>query len=262
MNRYVAGYELIPVKNEVLKDDSAIPSLTLHIFRFNPEEPDTKPVFRSYKVPKDEGITLFTSLNEIREQQDSSLQFDFVCRAGICGSCAMLVNGKPRLACRTLLNTLPDEVTLAPLPGFELIGDLSVNTGKWMRGLSEKLEAWIHRNETAFNLAAIEEPMEPDLAEAIYEQDRCIECGCCIAACGTAQMNEHFIGAVGLNHIARCHIDPRDKRCDADYFSLIGDENGVFGCMSLLGCEDYCPKNLNLAQQISYMRRKMVLSLT
>jgi fumarate reductase iron-sulfur subunit len=70
-------------------------------------------------------------------------------------------------------------------------------------------------------------------------------------------MREDFIGAVGLNQIARYRLDPRDERSDADYYQVIGTESGVFGCMTLLGCEDTCPKNLPLAQQIAYMRRKM-----
>lgn len=59
----------------------------------------------------------------------------------------MLINGKPGLACRTLTRDLPSEFTLAPLPGFELIGDLSVNTGKWMRNMSERIESWVHTKE-------------------------------------------------------------------------------------------------------------------
>ena len=85
-------------------------------------------------------MTLFIALMEIREKQDPSLQFDFVCRAGICGSCGMMINGRPTLACRTLTKDLGTEISLAPLPVFELIGDLSVDTGKWMRGMSERLE--------------------------------------------------------------------------------------------------------------------------
>jgi len=100
--------------------------------------------------------------------------------------------------------------------------------------------------------------MEPELAEQIYELERCIECGCCLAACGTARMRPDFIGAVGLNKIARLRLDPRDQRTDADYYELIGDDDGVFGCMSLLGCQDVCPKDLDLQTQIAYMRRKML----
>ena len=232
--------------------------LTLNIFRHNPANKNTEAYFQEYHIEEADAMTLFIALNEIRETQDASLQFDFVCRAGICGSCAILINGKPSLACRALTQDLPSTITLAPLPGFELIGDLSVNTGKWMRGLSEKLESWIHLQEQEINLNHIEESVEPALAEEIYELERCIECGCCIAACGTAQMREDFIGAVGLIQVSRHQLDPKDVRADSDYYQLIGDDNGVFGCMTLLGCEDMCPKGLPLAQQIAYMRRKMV----
>jgi fumarate reductase iron-sulfur subunit len=72
------------------------------------------------------------------------------------------------------------------------------------------------------------------------------------------QMNDNFAGAVGLNKIARYKLDPRDKRTDEDYYELVGDEDGVFGCMTLLGCEDVCPKDLPLQSKIAYLRRQMV----
>ncbi len=231
--------------------------LQLRILRYNPQAPDSEPEQVDYCVEEAPGMTLFVALNEIREQQDPSLAFDFVCRAGICGSCGMLINGRPGLACRTLTSSLPTLTTLAPLPGFRLIADLSVDTGTWMRGMSEQLETWVHTQEREVDLDAMEAPMDPDLAESIYELERCIECGCCVAACGTAQMRSDFVGAVGLNKLARFRLDPRDTRDDSDYFELVGDEAGVFGCLTLLGCEDVCPKSLPLAGQIAYLRRTL-----
>jgi fumarate reductase iron-sulfur subunit len=212
---------------------------------------------QTYDIEEADGMTLFIALKEIREKQDPSLQFDFVCRAGICGSCGMMINGRPALACRTLTKNLETEISLAPLPVFELIADLSVNTGKWMRRMSERLEAWVHMKDREIDLNRQEEKMEPELAEKIYELDRCIECGCCIAGCGTMRMREDFVGAAGLNKIARFRLDPRDQRSDEDFYELIGDDTGVFGCMSLLACHDVCPKNLPLATQIAFLRRKM-----
>jgi fumarate reductase iron-sulfur subunit len=232
--------------------------LKIRVLRFNPQQPDVAAHWQTYELDDAAGMTLFIALNEIRENLDASLQFDFVCRAGICGSCAMLVNGRPALACRTLTQNLGPEITLAPLPVFELIGDLSVNTGKWMRGMSDRLQTWVHQQEQRPDLTRLEARMEPALAEQIYELDRCIECGCCVAACGTARMREDFVGAVGLNKIARFRLDPRDKRDDDDFYELVGDDDGVFGCMSLLGCHDVCPKQLPLQTQIAFVRRKMV----
>jgi fumarate reductase iron-sulfur subunit len=233
--------------------------LEIRILRYNPQEAGSVPRMQSYIVEEAPGMTLFIALNEIREKQDASLQFDFVCRAGICGSCAMTIDGRPTLACRTLTRNLKSTITLAPLPGFELIADLSVNTGKWMRAMTERLRSWLHMKNDDPDLARLEERMEPALAQEIYELDRCIECGCCVSACGTARMRKDFVGAVGLNKIARFRLDPRDTREDSDYYELVGDDKGVFGCMSLLACHDVCPKHLPLATQIAFIRRKMVL---
>jgi len=232
--------------------------LKFHILRYNPQDQGSAPRMQTYDLEEADGMTLFIALNEIKEKQDPSLQYDFVCRAGICGSCAMLINGRPGLACRTLTQNLDAEFTLAPLPVFELIGDLSVNTGKWMRGMSERLQTWVHQQQAQIDLTRLEARMEPELAEQIYELDRCIECGCCVAGCGTARMREDFVGAVGLNKIARFRLDPRDARDDEDFYELVGDDDGVFGCMSLLGCHDVCPKQLPLQTQLAFVRRKMV----
>ena len=235
--------------------------LHIDILRANPQDPQSTPRMQRFELEEADTMTLFIALQEIRQTQDPSLQFDFVCRAGICGSCGMVINGRPALACRTLTRDLPDTITLAPLPAFELIGDLSVNTGKWMRGMSERLETWVHNRALQdVDIDNMEQAMEPLLAEKIYELERCIECGCCIAACGTAQMHDDFVGAVGLNQIARFRLDPRDERSDGDFYELVGDESGVFGCMTLLGCEDTCPKNLPLAAQIAFLRRRMTVA--
>jgi fumarate reductase iron-sulfur subunit len=71
-------------------------------------------------------------------------------------------------------------------------------------------------------------------------------------------MRADFVGAIGIHKIARFRLDPRDKRTDEDYYELIGDDSGVFGCMSLLACHDVCPKNLPLQSQLAFIRRKMV----
>ena len=70
-------------------------------------------------------------------------------------------------------------------------------------------------------------------------------------------MRPDFVGAVGLNKLARFRLDPRDDRSDPDYYQLIGDDSGIFGCMSLLGCQDVCPKELSLQTQLAFMRRAM-----
>src|SRR3972149_2456815 len=119
----------------------------------------------------------------------------------------MLVNGRPRLACRTLIEQLPSKINLFPLPFFRLVGDLSVDTGTWFREMGQRVESWVHDSEP-FDPDALEERMPNDTAQTIYELDRCIECGCCVAACGAAQVNPTYLGAVGMLRIARFLTDP------------------------------------------------------
>ena len=230
--------------------------LTLKIFRYNPQGKDMKPYFEDFKIKETDSMTVYIALTQVRETMDAGVAFDFVCRAGICGSCAMMINGRPKLACRTLTKDLPEEIIILPLPTFKLIKDLSVNTGEWMDAMSVRVKSWIHTSKNT-DIADIEEPIEPDVADEVFELDRCIECGICVAACGTKLIKEDFVGAVGLNRIARFECDPHDERTIDDYYELVGDDNGIFGCMTLLGCEDNCPKHLPLQTKIAYMRRKL-----
>ena len=101
-------------------------------------------------------------------------------------------------------------------------------------------------------------PIEPEVADEVFELDRCLECGCCIASCATKVMREDFVGAAGMNRIVRFMIDPHDERTDEDYYELVGNDDGVFGCMSLIACHDTCPKELPLQSKIAYLRRKML----
>ncbi|GAD18281.1 fumarate reductase iron-sulfur subunit [Helicobacter fennelliae] len=231
--------------------------LTIRALKFDPQSAVSKPHFVEYKIEETHSMTIFIALNLIREKQDPDLSFDFVCRAGICGSCGMMINGRPRLACRTLTKDFPDVITLMPLPAFKLIKDLSVNTGEWFAGMTKRVESWIHNNEET-DISKLEKPIDPQEAQDVFELDRCIECGCCIASCATKLMREDFVGAAGMNRVVRFMIDSHDKRSDEDYYELVGDDNGVFGCMSLIACHDVCPKNLPLQSKIAYLRRKMV----
>jgi fumarate reductase iron-sulfur subunit len=232
-------------------------TLTFEIFRYNPADPDCAPHMQRFELAETRYMSLFIALNEIREKQDPSLQFDFACRSAICGSCGMMVNGRPMLGCRTQTSDLPDLIRLHPLPVFKLVGDLSVDTGTWFREMVESTEAWIHA-EKAFDPDAEEERMSDDVAQSIYDSDRCIECGCCIASCGVANVRTSFVGPAGLNRIARFAMDPRDTRTDTDWFDVVSSADGVFGCIGMMACHDICPKELPLLEVYAYLRRKAV----
>ncbi len=230
--------------------------LQFDIFRYNPQDPNSTPHMQQFVLDETENMTLFIALNRLREEQDPSLQFDFCCRAAICGAFAMVINGRPGLACKTKPKWMPHQITLLPLPEFQLVGDLSVDTGTWFREMYNKVESWIH-TKAEFDPNAMEERMDNQVAEQISELERCIECRCCVSACRTARLREDFLGAVALNRVARFRVDPRDERTDSELYEIIGNDYGIFGCMGLLACEDVCPKHLPLQNQLGFLRRKM-----
>ena len=233
--------------------------LQFEIFRYNPADPDSTAHMQTFELDETDYMSLYIALSEIQEKQDPSLQFDFACRSATCGSCGMMVNGRPMLGCRTQTADLPDLIRLHPLPVFKLVGDLSVDTGTWFREMAEQTEAWVHAKQ-AFDPQAQEERMDDDTAHKIYESDRCIECGCCIASCGIANINAEFLGAAGLNRVARFAMDPRDARDGAEWFDVVANEHGVFGCIGMMACEDICPKELPLLDVYAFLRRKSLSS--
>jgi len=234
-------------------------TLTFKIFRYNPFDDDSKPHIQEYKLEETPRLNLFNALNTIRDEQDPTLMFDFVCRAGICGSCAMMINGRPTLACRTLTSDLPQSIELYPLPFFKMLGDLSVDTGVWFREMARHVESWIHTDKE-FDPNAEETRMDNKTAVEIYNTERCIECGCCIAGCATANVRSDFMGAAGLNRIARFMIDPRDERDHETWFELVSTDEGVFGCIGMMGCDDVCPKDIPLLDTFAFIRRRMIRS--
>lgn len=240
--------------------ESAERILKFEIFRFNPEDPASKPRMESYELKEVPFMSLFMALNKLREEQDPTLQFDFVCRSAVCGSCGMMVNGRPSLACKTLTSQLDRTIRLHPLPAFKLVGDLSVDTGSWFRGMSERVKGWIDE-KAPFDPEAQEERMDDELAQAIYERERCIECGCCVASCAVANTRPAFVAPAGLNRIARFMMDPRDRRKTGDWYEVVASDEGVFGCLGLMACQDVCPKELPLREVYAYLRRKSLTGL-
>ena len=116
--------------------DGQARQLVIEVLRYRPSEPDNAPRLQQYHIEETDNMTLYLALSEIREQQDPSLQFDFVCRAGICGSCAMNVNGRNILVCHEPLMKHLDgggRVTIRPLPYLPIIKDLVVDRSAFDR---------------------------------------------------------------------------------------------------------------------------------
>ncbi|QHG92681.1 succinate dehydrogenase iron-sulfur subunit [Coxiella endosymbiont of Amblyomma sculptum] len=230
--------------------------MTFVIMRFNPET-DEKPYMKEYPLDVSvvSGKMLLDALEAIREEH-SDIGLRRSCGEGVCGSDGMNINGKNGLACITQLKTLPDRVTVRPLPGFPIVRDLIVDMKQFYMQY-EKVKPYLINNQTVPEKERLQSPASRAKLDGLYE---CILCACCSSACPSYWWNpDKFIGPAGLLWSYRFIADTRDtekkKRLDA-----MKDPYSVFRCRTIMNCAIVCPKNLNPTKAIRKIRSEMLRS--
>ncbi len=225
--------------------DKVIREVTFRILRYNGTgEPPTE---RDYTVPVKRGMTVLDGLLYIKENLDGSVSFRYSCRMGVCGSCGMIINGKPALACQTqILDLDRDVITLRPMDNYPNIKDLVPD----LTNLFEKhrrIKPYIIRpDRQELDHPTREYAQSPEELEAFLQFTYCIKCGLCLSACPTVATDPQFIGPQALGQLARYMIDNRDanfdERCD-----LVDDVHGVWRCHFAGACTEVCPKGVDPA---------------
>ncbi len=230
-------------------------TLKVRILRIKPGE-ESNARYQEYTVEEKPRMSVLLLLDEIKETQDSTIYYEAVCRSSICGSCALWVNGQPKLACKTQIKDLPAKITLAPLPNFPLIKDLAVDKSKFFAELNRKLEAWVHACE---EFKGEESIMSDEMANKLYERERCIECGICVSACPAGNFTP-FMAATGCGHGLRFALDPRntDKKAVKCLISALASDEGLWGCDGVGACQKFCPKELQLIPQMAETRKEIL----
>ncbi|HHY94995.1 MAG TPA: succinate dehydrogenase iron-sulfur subunit [Firmicutes bacterium] len=221
------------------------------IFRFDPER-EQEPHYSTYEVPVQGGTTLLEALLWIVDNADGSLSFRYACREAICGACAMFVNGKHRLACKTQVQDLrAKEVVVHPLPHLPVIKDLVVD----MTGFWEKYRA-IRPYLIAEGLGDREFFQNAEDRMAIDEMLNCILCGCCYSSCPMVWTNPEYLGPAALLKAYRFVRDTRDQG-GRDRLALVAGEDGVWRCHTVFNCAEACPKDINVTWSIQALKRKL-----
>ncbi|MEW5933334.1 MAG: succinate dehydrogenase iron-sulfur subunit [Bacillota bacterium] len=225
--------------------------LQFTVFRFDPEV-DREPRYSTYQVPVGEGTTLLEALLWIVDNVDGSLSFRYACREAICGACAMFVNGKHRLACKTQIKDLrADEVVVHPLPHLPIIKDLVVD----MSGFWEKYRA-VRPYLIAEGLGEREFYQSHADRQAIDEMLNCILCACCYSSCPMVWTNPKYLGPAALLKAYRFAGDTRDKG-GLERLKLVAGEDGVWRCHTVFNCAEACPKDINITWSIQALKRKL-----
>ena len=224
------------------------------ILRFDPRQ-DEYPYFQEYSYETAETKSVLEALMEIRNVQDCSLSFRYSCREAICGSCAMVINGRFDLACRTELESLDSpQIVIEPLPNLEIQKDLVVDLDPFWEALI-KIEPFLHSEgeipEKGYRI-------EDEKIDKIFQYVNCILCGCCYSACPVVSQRENYLGPAALAKLYRFVKDPRDKRPFKNW-TRVNTEGGAWGCHTIFKCNEACPKEVRPADGIEGLRRTLIV---
>lgn len=207
-----------------------------------------------YSVPRRDNQTVLDVVTEIQQQQDPSLSYRFSCRVGVCGSCAMMVNGTPRWACRTHVSRVADngELVLEPLRNLPPIKDLVVDMRefftKWRQAGGEFSASRSRREDPA--------RIDPQGARRRLagEAIECINCGICYAACDVVAWDKRYLGPAALNRAWTLVNDERHEAA-ADVQARVTAAGGVGACHMQGNCMACCPIGLSPTRSIAGLKR-------
>jgi fumarate reductase iron-sulfur subunit len=210
--------------------------------------------FVEYQVPRRASQTVLDVITYIQRHLDPGLSYRFSCRVGVCGSCAMTVNGKARWTCRTHVSRVAGDgrLQVAPLRNLSVIKDLAVDMTDFFDKWAKAKGAFTPTETRDDDFA----PISPDdsqrkLASAGIE---CIGCGVCYATCDVVGWNPDYLGPAALNRAWTLVNDARDG-AGAERLKAVAGDDGCLGCHSQQGCVERCPKHLNPTASIAGLKR-------
>ena len=251
---------VLPAKSRVREGRShPAPSGTkqvkrIKVYRYDPETGEN-PRLDSFEIDRAEcGPMVLDALIKIKTEVDTGLTFRRSCREGICGSCAMNVNGHNTLACIKALDDVEGDVTIHPLPHMAVIKDLVTDfTEFWAQ--YESIKPWLQTETAAPEHERRQGPEDRSKLDGLYE---CILCACCSTSCPSYWWNsERFLGPAVLLQAYRWLADSRDEHA-GERLNELEDPFRLYRCHTIMNCANTCPKGLNPAKAIAEVKKLMV----
>ncbi|MBI5675012.1 MAG: succinate dehydrogenase iron-sulfur subunit [Nitrospirae bacterium] len=222
------------------------------IKRFNPSE-ESSPQWQEFSVQMDPMERLLDGLIKIKDNSDGTLTFRRSCAHGICGSCAMKINGKNGLACQTLIKNMPERITIEPLAAYPVIKDLVVDMTQFFMK-SEEVLPYLINAETPPERERLQ---SKDEQQKILESITCIMCGSCTSSCPTYWSDKEYLGPAALLKAYRFIFDSRDRAFDERLGRIIHAQ-GLWRCHSIYNCVEACPKEIDITGHITELKRLAV----
>lgn len=230
--------------------------LNVKILRFNPET-DKKARWVSYSVQAQPGDRVVDVLNEIKWYQEPSLSFRRSCQHGICGSDAMLINGRNRLACKTLVRDVArasgSTITVEPIRGMKVEKDLVVDMEPFFDAYKAIMPYFINESPAP---AAERYQSEAD-AERMAHSSNCILCACCTTSCPIFWVNGNYLGPAAIVQAHRFIFDSRDEATQ-QRLNIMNQNTGVWRCRTAYNCTEACPREIPITQLIEEVKRAVM----
>jgi succinate dehydrogenase / fumarate reductase, iron-sulfur subunit len=234
-----------------------MPEYTLKLRRYSPETGEAA-YWESFNVELEPQRSVLEGILQARNQQDGSIGIRCSCRAAICGSCGVMINGKAGLACHTHLSEAArdsetNEIVVEPFNNMPVIKDLVVDMDAVHWAKQHRVTPWLINEEPVPEKEYI---VPHENMVDVTQSMACIQCGCCNAACLSMEVDPLFVGPAALAKAYRFVGDPRDAQHDSRLKDLAEDPHGMYDCTHCFSCIDACPKGVQPMNQIIRLRRK------
>ncbi len=226
--------------------------VTLRIKRYNPET-DVKPAFKEYVVDVEPTDRVLDALNQVKWYQDGTLTYRRSCAHGVCGSDAMRINGRNRLACKILMKELGKKITIEPLIGFTVLKDLIIDMDQFFASYKAVKPYLIAEDAPS----AGERRQSPEDRERYDDTTKCILCAACTTACPITWTNGEFVGPAAIVNAHRFIFDSRDQG-GAERLRILNSRSGVWRCRTIFNCTEACPRGIEITRAIEQVKRALL----
>jgi succinate dehydrogenase / fumarate reductase, iron-sulfur subunit len=218
-------------------------------------DPKSAPYWEEFELEWKPGMNVISSMMEIARnpvtkdgKQSTPIVYDSNCLEEVCGSCAMLINGKARMACSALIDKLEQPLTLEPFSKFPVVRDLQVDRSVLFENL-KATKAWVPVDGT-YDLGSGPR-MTPEEQEQTYPLSRCISCCCCMEACPQFNDSTGFVGAATISQVRLFNSHPTGKALKNERLDALMGDGGIQECGYAQNCVEVCPKDIPLTKSIS-----------
>ncbi|MBI2683481.1 MAG: succinate dehydrogenase iron-sulfur subunit [Acidobacteriales bacterium] len=225
--------------------------------------PEAEARWEEFEVPYHAGMNVISAMMEIALRPvtkegtaTTPVVYDSNCLEEICGSCAMVINGRARMACSALIDKLDQPVKIEPLTKFPVVRDLAVDRGVLFENL-KKLKAWIPLDGT-YDLGTGPR-MGQKVQEERYPLSNCISCTCCMEACPQFNDKTNFVGAAAISQVALFNDHPTGAMLKEERLRALMGDGGVHECGYAQNCVEVCPKGIPLTRSISRVAGQVMI---